>query len=67
MKIYIIKKKNSLIFSVVFWFGDLNFRIEDLEMHAVKAAIDNNKLSMLWEKDQVRDIQVKLLAFLLSS
>ncbi|XP_053466504.1 inositol polyphosphate 5-phosphatase K isoform X3 [Ictalurus furcatus] len=38
---------------VVFWFGDLNFRIEDLEMHAVKAAIDNNKLSMLWEKDQL--------------
>ncbi|KAL7836422.1 hypothetical protein AOLI_G00277060 [Acnodon oligacanthus] len=38
---------------VVFWFGDLNFRIEDLEMHVVKAAIDNNKLSMLWEKDQL--------------
>ncbi|KAG7318521.1 hypothetical protein KOW79_018276 [Hemibagrus wyckioides] len=38
---------------VVFWFGDLNFRIEDLEMHVVKAAIDNNKLSMLWDKDQL--------------
>ncbi|KAM9446169.1 inositol polyphosphate 5-phosphatase K isoform 2-T2 [Clarias gariepinus] len=38
---------------VVFWFGDLNFRIEDLEMHMVKAAIDNNKLSILWEKDQL--------------
>ncbi|KAI4878614.1 hypothetical protein NFI96_019052 [Prochilodus magdalenae] len=38
---------------VVFWFGDLNFRIEDLEMHVVKAAIDNNKFSMLWEKDQL--------------
>ncbi|KAL6465760.1 hypothetical protein MHYP_G00258930 [Metynnis hypsauchen] len=38
---------------VVFWFGDLNFRIEDLEMHVVKAAIDNSKLSMLWEKDQL--------------
>ncbi|KAG1957777.1 inositol polyphosphate 5-phosphatase K [Pimephales promelas] len=38
---------------LVFWFGDLNFRIEDLEMQVVKAAIDNNKLSVLWEKDQL--------------
>ncbi|XP_002662241.3 inositol polyphosphate 5-phosphatase K [Danio rerio] len=38
---------------VVFWFGDLNFRIEDLEMQVVKGAIDNNKLSVLWEKDQL--------------
>lgn len=51
---------NSLILSVVFWFGDLNFRIEDLEMHVVKAAIETNKLSMLWEKDQVRDVEVKM-------
>ncbi|XP_020345637.1 inositol polyphosphate 5-phosphatase K isoform X2 [Oncorhynchus kisutch] len=38
---------------VVFWFGDLNFRIDELEIPAVKAAIDNNKLTMLWEKDQL--------------
>lgn len=38
---------------VLFWFGDLNFRIEDLEMQVVKSAIDNNKLSILWEKDQL--------------
>ncbi|XP_061135326.1 inositol polyphosphate 5-phosphatase K isoform X3 [Syngnathus typhle] len=38
---------------VVFWLGDLNFRIDDLEMHMVKMAIDNNKLSVLWEKDQL--------------
>lgn len=38
---------------VVFWFGDLNFRIDDLEMQVVKSAIDNNKYSMLWEKDQL--------------
>uniref|UniRef100_A0A3Q2ZA10 Phosphatidylinositol 4,5-bisphosphate 5-phosphatase A n=1 Tax=Hippocampus comes TaxID=109280 RepID=A0A3Q2ZA10_HIPCM len=37
---------------VVFWLGDLNFRIDDLEMQVVKTAIDNNKLSILWEKDQ---------------
>ncbi|XP_004544690.1 inositol polyphosphate 5-phosphatase K [Maylandia zebra] len=38
---------------VVFWFGDLNFRIDDLEMQVVKSAIDNNKFSILWEKDQL--------------
>ncbi|XP_053725522.1 inositol polyphosphate 5-phosphatase K isoform X1 [Synchiropus splendidus] len=38
---------------VVFWFGDLNFRIDDLEMQVVKSAIDNNKLVALWEKDQL--------------
>ncbi|XP_049326431.1 inositol polyphosphate 5-phosphatase K [Astyanax mexicanus] len=38
---------------VVFWFGDLNFRIEDLEMQVIKTAIDNNKLPLLWEKDQL--------------
>ncbi|XP_042158166.1 inositol polyphosphate 5-phosphatase K [Oncorhynchus tshawytscha] len=29
---------------VVFWFGDLNFRIEDYDIHVVKSAIDSNKL-----------------------
>lgn len=38
---------------VVFWFGDLNFRIDDLDMQVVKSAIDNNKFQMLWEKDQL--------------
>uniref|UniRef100_A0A3B4AWV6 Inositol polyphosphate-related phosphatase domain-containing protein n=1 Tax=Periophthalmus magnuspinnatus TaxID=409849 RepID=A0A3B4AWV6_9GOBI len=38
---------------VVFWFGDLNFRIDDLDMQVVKSAIDNNKYSTLWEKDQL--------------
>ncbi|XP_026872703.2 inositol polyphosphate 5-phosphatase K isoform X1 [Electrophorus electricus] len=38
---------------VVFWFGDLNFRIEDLDIQVVKAAIDGNRLSLLWEKDQL--------------
>lgn len=39
---------------MVFWFGDLNFRIDDLDMQVVKSAIDNNKFAMLWEKDQVK-------------
>ncbi|XP_059193012.1 phosphatidylinositol 4,5-bisphosphate 5-phosphatase A [Centropristis striata] len=38
---------------VVFWFGDLNFRIDDLDMQVVKSAIDNNKFAMLLEKDQL--------------
>lgn len=47
-------KKWLFLHSVVFWFGDLNFRIDDLDMQVVKSAIDNNKFSVLWEKDQVR-------------
>lgn len=46
-------KKWLFSHSVVFWFGDLNFRIDDLDMQVVKSAIDNNKFPMLWEKDQV--------------
>lgn len=42
--------------SVVFWFGDLNFRIDDYDIHVVKSAIENNKLYVLWEKDQVRPL-----------
>lgn len=40
--------------SVVFWFGDLNFRIEDYDIHVVKCTVDSNKLPLLWERDQVR-------------
>ncbi|XP_037022723.2 phosphatidylinositol 4,5-bisphosphate 5-phosphatase A isoform X2 [Artibeus jamaicensis] len=38
---------------LVFWFGDLNFRIESYDPHFVKFAIDNNQLHKLWEKDQL--------------
>ncbi|XP_072569962.1 phosphatidylinositol 4,5-bisphosphate 5-phosphatase A-like [Paramormyrops kingsleyae] len=38
---------------LVFWFGDLNFRIEDYDTHVVKSAIESSKLQMLWEKDQL--------------
>lgn len=37
----------------MFWFGDLNFRIEDYDIHVVKCAVDSNKLPLLWERDQV--------------
>lgn len=39
--------------SLVFWFGDLNFRIESYDLHFVKFAIDSDQLQQLWEKDQV--------------
>ncbi|MEQ2245473.1 hypothetical protein ILYODFUR_028441, partial [Ilyodon furcidens] len=38
---------------VVFWFGDLNFRIEDYDIHVVKCAIESSKLPLLWERDQL--------------
>ncbi|XP_075069101.1 phosphatidylinositol 4,5-bisphosphate 5-phosphatase A [Mixophyes fleayi] len=38
---------------LVFWFGDLNFRIDDLDLYFVKSAVQGNKLSLLWEKDQL--------------
>lgn len=37
----------------MFWFGDLNFRIESYDLHFVKFAIDSEQLHQLWEKDQV--------------
>lgn len=40
----------------MFWFGDLNFRIESYDLHFVKFAIDSNQLHQLWEKDQVRTL-----------
>ncbi|XP_006894947.1 PREDICTED: phosphatidylinositol 4,5-bisphosphate 5-phosphatase A [Elephantulus edwardii] len=38
---------------LVFWFGDLNFRIESYDLHFVKLAIDSNRLHQLWGKDQL--------------
>lgn len=39
----------------MFWFGDLNFRIESYDLHFVKFAIDSDQLHQLWEKDQVQN------------
>lgn len=52
---------------MVFWFGDLNFRIDDLDMQVVKSAIDNNKYTLLWEKDQVRKIDFWLFQYVVPS
>ncbi|KAB0405295.1 hypothetical protein E2I00_009997, partial [Balaenoptera physalus] len=42
-----------LFANLVFWFGDLNFRIESYDLHFVKFAIDSEQLHQLWEKDQL--------------
>ncbi|KAM6166053.1 phosphatidylinositol 4,5-bisphosphate 5-phosphatase A isoform 7-T7 [Erethizon dorsatum] len=38
---------------LVFWFGDLNFRIESYDLRFVKFAIDSDQFHQLWEKDQL--------------
>lgn len=38
---------------LVFWFGDLNFRIQDHGMHFVRSCINRQTYNLLWSKDQV--------------
>ncbi|XP_062341864.1 inositol polyphosphate 5-phosphatase K isoform X1 [Osmerus eperlanus] len=38
---------------VVFWFGDLNFRIEDHGMHFLRSSINSERYNLLWAKDQL--------------
>ncbi|XP_069003530.1 inositol polyphosphate 5-phosphatase K-like isoform X2 [Embiotoca jacksoni] len=38
---------------LVFWFGDLNFRIQDHGMHFVRTCINNETYNLLWSKDQL--------------
>ncbi|XP_029468836.1 inositol polyphosphate 5-phosphatase K isoform X2 [Rhinatrema bivittatum] len=38
---------------VLFWFGDLNFRIADYGIHFVREAINKSQFNLLWEKDQL--------------
>ncbi|KAJ1186463.1 hypothetical protein NDU88_003244 [Pleurodeles waltl] len=38
---------------LVFWFGDLNFRIADFGMHFVREAITSDRYNLLWDKDQL--------------
>ena len=44
-------------FSVVFWFGDLNYRI-DLPNEIVRNLIDTNQYHDLIEHDQVRESKI---------
>nr|XP_028563714.1 inositol polyphosphate 5-phosphatase K isoform X2 [Podarcis muralis] len=47
------KIPNVLDHDVLFWFGDLNFRIEDYGLHFIRESINNSRFSLLWEKDQL--------------
>uniref|UniRef100_UPI0037E72728 inositol polyphosphate 5-phosphatase K-like isoform X2 n=1 Tax=Semicossyphus pulcher TaxID=241346 RepID=UPI0037E72728 len=44
---------------LVFWFGDLNFRIQDHGMHFVRTCINNQNYNLLWSKDQLTMLKNK--------
>ncbi|XP_064207522.1 inositol polyphosphate 5-phosphatase K isoform X1 [Anguilla rostrata] len=44
---------------LVFWFGDLNFRIADHGMHFLRSAINSNRLNLLWDRDQLTMMKKK--------
>ncbi|XP_026137550.1 inositol polyphosphate 5-phosphatase K-like isoform X1 [Carassius auratus] len=44
---------------VVFWFGDLNFRIEDHGMLFVRECITSQRYNLLWPKDQLTMMKQK--------
>ncbi|XP_068512506.1 inositol polyphosphate 5-phosphatase K isoform X1 [Anas acuta] len=44
---------STLDHDILFWFGDLNFRIADYGIHFVRESINNKRYNLLWEKDQL--------------
>ncbi|XP_005155333.2 inositol polyphosphate 5-phosphatase K isoform X2 [Danio rerio] len=44
---------------VVFWFGDLNFRIADHGMHFLRSSINNSRFNLLWDRDQLSMLKKK--------
>ncbi|KTG36956.1 hypothetical protein cypCar_00016434 [Cyprinus carpio] len=44
---------------VVFWFGDLNFRIADHGMHFLRSSINNGRFNLLWNRDQLTMMKKK--------
>ncbi|KAK7926164.1 hypothetical protein WMY93_008474 [Mugilogobius chulae] len=44
---------------VVFWFGDLNFRIADHGLHFLRSSIEGGRLNLLWSKDQLTMMKKK--------
>ncbi|XP_072311693.1 inositol polyphosphate 5-phosphatase K-like isoform X2 [Eucyclogobius newberryi] len=47
---------------LVFWFGDLNFRIQDHGMHFVRSCISSQQFNLLWSKDQLTMMKKKVEA-----
>ncbi|KAJ3591124.1 hypothetical protein NHX12_009071, partial [Muraenolepis orangiensis] len=44
---------------LVFWFGDLNFRIQDHDMDFVRSCINDQTYHLLWSKDQLTMMKKK--------
>ncbi|XP_076024903.1 inositol polyphosphate 5-phosphatase K [Genypterus blacodes] len=44
---------------VVFWFGDLNFRIADHGLHFLRSSINSGRMNLLWSKDQLTMMKKK--------
>ncbi|XP_072326092.1 inositol polyphosphate 5-phosphatase Ka [Scyliorhinus torazame] len=40
---------------LVFWFGDLNFRIADHGLHFIRECITKKRYHLLWDKDQLNN------------
>ncbi|KAK0135802.1 Inositol polyphosphate 5-phosphatase K [Merluccius polli] len=53
------KAPSILEHRLVFWFGDLNFRIQDHGMQFVRSCINNQTYSLLWSKDQLTMMKKK--------
>ncbi|XP_026576935.1 inositol polyphosphate 5-phosphatase K [Pseudonaja textilis] len=47
------KFPSALDHELLFWFGDLNFRIEDYGLHFIRESISSSRFNLLWEKDQL--------------
>lgn len=53
------KTPSVLDHKLVFWFGDLNFRIQDHGMHFLRSCINSQSYSLLWSKDQLTMMKKK--------
>ncbi|KAK7882809.1 hypothetical protein WMY93_028983 [Mugilogobius chulae] len=56
------KAPSVLDHRLVFWFGDLNFRIQDHGMHFVRSCINSQKYNLLWSNDQLMMMKKKVEA-----
>lgn len=54
---------NILTHDYSFWFGDLNFRVDDCTMEEMKESIQNNTSDQMLQKDQLRRVRSKGEAF----
>ncbi|KAH7957430.1 hypothetical protein HPB52_018910 [Rhipicephalus sanguineus] len=54
---------NILTHDYTFWFGDLNFRVDDCTLEEMRASIENNTYSQMLSKDQLNRVRSKGEAF----